>query len=386
MTSDEIRNLFRAITVWRRGDERAPHKPLLALYAIARLLRSRERMIPYAEVDRELGKLLIEFGPRRQSYHPEYPFWRLQNDGLWEVSPTEGLATRSSNTDVKKSELIEHNVHGGFLPEIYNKLSEDKHLVREIVQDLLDANFPESIHQDILDEVGIEFEIGTRVVIARSPDFRERILRAYEYSCAVCGFDVRLGTVPVALEAAHIKWHQAGGPDEERNGLALCTLHHKLLTAACSLYQTLCRSSSPRPPTAPADFKSGSLYIMAKGLECHSGPPITPMKTGLPGMCAKSSRDRSVTEANSAHRERKVFLSRSGEANFCLPSFRSDAQGIQRRGVSSRILKNRRRRSESHGAHRISPNRSETPARPRIDRLVQVLLRRQPTPRALICG
>jgi putative restriction endonuclease len=30
------------------------------------------------------------------------------------------------------------------------------------------------------------------------------------------------------LEAAHIKWHQAGGPDEEANGLALCALHHKL--------------------------------------------------------------------------------------------------------------------------------------------------------------
>jgi putative restriction endonuclease len=32
----------------------------------------------------------------------------------------------------------------------------------------------------------------------------------------------------VGLEAAHIKWHQAGGPDAEINGLALCALHHKL--------------------------------------------------------------------------------------------------------------------------------------------------------------
>ena len=152
----------------------------------------------------------------------------LLGDGVWEVSSTEGLSTRSGNTDVKKSELIEHNIHGGLVPEIYDKLSQDKHLAREIVQDLLNANFPESIHQDILDAIGIEFAIDTRLVIARSPDFRERILRAYEYSCAICGFDVRLGTVPVALEAAHIKWHQAGGPDEERNGLALCTLHHKL--------------------------------------------------------------------------------------------------------------------------------------------------------------
>jgi len=31
------------------------------------------------------------------------------------------------------------------------------------------------------------------------------------------------------LEAAHIKWHQAGGPDTIDNGLALCSLHHKLL-------------------------------------------------------------------------------------------------------------------------------------------------------------
>jgi putative restriction endonuclease len=190
MTPDEIRGRFNTITVWQRGGERAPHKPLLAIYAIARLLRGERRMIPYAEIDRELGKLLMEFGPRRQSYHPEYPFWRLQNDGLWEVSPTEGLTARRSNTDAKKSELLEQNVHGGFLPEIYDRLAQDKQLAREIVQDLLNANFPESIHQDILDAIGIEFAIETRIVIARSPDFRDRILRAYEYSCAICGFDM----------------------------------------------------------------------------------------------------------------------------------------------------------------------------------------------------
>ena len=53
------------------------------------------------------------------------------------------------------------------------------------------------------------------------------MLKAYEYRCAVCGFDVRLGSVSIALDAAHIRWHQAGGPDEETNGLALCVLHHK---------------------------------------------------------------------------------------------------------------------------------------------------------------
>ncbi|STE88777.1 putative restriction endonuclease [Escherichia coli] len=31
----------------------------------------------------------------------------------------------------------------------------------------------------------------------------------------------------VALEAAHIKWKQQGGPCEIPNGLALCAIHHK---------------------------------------------------------------------------------------------------------------------------------------------------------------
>lgn len=62
----------------------------------------------------------------------------------------------------------------------------------------------------------------------RDPAFRERVLRAYEYRCCVCGFDLRIGTVSAGLEAAHIQWHHTGGPDIEPNGLALCALHHKL--------------------------------------------------------------------------------------------------------------------------------------------------------------
>src|SRR5215468_9348034 len=62
----------------------------------------------------------------------------------------------------------------------------------------------------------------------RDPQFRQRVLTAYEWRCAVCGFDVRLGSVSIALDAAHVRWHQAGGPAVESNGLALCVLHHKV--------------------------------------------------------------------------------------------------------------------------------------------------------------
>jgi putative restriction endonuclease len=154
--ADELRRRFNSLTVWRRGGERAPHKPLLVIYAIARLLRGETRMVEYAEVDRDLGNLLLEFGPPRQSVHPEYPFWRLQNDELWELSRAEGLSTRRGNTDAKKSELLAHYVQGGFTTEVQDELARNKSLAAAVVQDLLAANFPATLHQDILDAVGID--------------------------------------------------------------------------------------------------------------------------------------------------------------------------------------------------------------------------------------
>jgi putative restriction endonuclease len=51
MIPDEIRERFNAITVWKRGGERAPCKPLFALYAIARARRGESPMVDYARVN-----------------------------------------------------------------------------------------------------------------------------------------------------------------------------------------------------------------------------------------------------------------------------------------------------------------------------------------------
>ena len=228
MDKEEVRKLITGLNVWKRGDQRAPHKPLRLLYALGRCLQGRSRLIPYEDVDRELKKLLLEFGPPRKSFHPEYPFWRLQSDGLWEIPGAEDLQKRKSNSDVPKSILLNNDVHGGLKREVYQVLARDKQFLAEMVSRILNASFPDSIHEDILQAVGIDLEKISAGAAARDPSFRNRILQAYEYQCAVCGFNVRIKDSLVALEAAHIKWHQAGGPDMENNGIALCSLHHKL--------------------------------------------------------------------------------------------------------------------------------------------------------------
>lgn len=218
---------FETLGVWKSAGKRAPHKPLLVLYAIGKLLRGESRLIPYCEVDEELGKLLQEFSPRRLKQGTQYPFWRLRNDGVWEITDADQIVTNSSG-DASKTDLLGRSVSGGFREAIATQLQNDSKLTLKIIHNLLDAHFPTSIHGDILQAVNIDLTLQAVNTRRRDSNFREDVLKAYEYKCAICGFDVRLRHLPIGLEAAHIKWHKAGGPNQVVNGLTLCVMHHKL--------------------------------------------------------------------------------------------------------------------------------------------------------------
>lgn len=240
MDRQELVNKVLHVKSWQRGGTRAPHKPLLLLYAIAKFLSGQDQ-IAYAEAEEDLRNLLADFGPWRKVYRPFEPFWRLQKDGLWEVASSSPFMEDSSG-GVSRQALLQKNAHGCLTKEIKTLLHKQPDFVQNIIEEILNANFPETIHEDILQAIGIDFqEVGHGIKRRkRCPKFREKVLQAYDYRCAVCGFDVRLGHTPIALEAAHIKWHQAGGPDTEKNSLALCALHHKLFDrGAFTLSDTL---------------------------------------------------------------------------------------------------------------------------------------------------
>lgn len=226
MTPNELRAAILGVKRWNRGDERAPNKPLMMAYALAKYIQGHGQMFSYEdEVDRDVHLLLKRFGPSRKAYHPEYPFWRLFNDGIWRLDNAEECIPRSSNTDAKKSELIKHQVNGGFSDEAYELLQNDTQLAIELLETILSENFPESIVPEITAQLGLEFTF--KQVQKRDPNFRKNVLRAYNYQCAICGYDLRMDDVSVGLEAAHIKWKQFHGPCEISNGLTLCVLHHK---------------------------------------------------------------------------------------------------------------------------------------------------------------
>ena len=237
MTRDQFLRALGSLNVWRRGDERAPHKPLLLLAALGRVSREKERLGSFRELESPLRELLKRFGPPRRSLRPEFPFWHLQTDGLWEIPGGERLPAGKSGRTVSAASLRNADLQAGFPEALDRLLRNDAELIEAAAARLLAAHFPDSYHTPIRDLVGLPEPMALEVPAGyattprrkRDPHFRRRVLTAYERRCAICDFDIRLDDDLLGLEAAHIKWHAADGPDTVPNGLALCRLHHHAL-------------------------------------------------------------------------------------------------------------------------------------------------------------
>ncbi len=247
----DLRERFLSLRRWRsESGRRAPHKPLLLLLAIGRCLRGEERLAPFAIVEQKLKELLATFGPPRQTLHPEFPFWRLRKDRIWEIDRPH-LVRQTTSRDAYVRDLREHSIAGGFLAADYTTLRANPSLAHELANAILHAHFPETYHADLLQATGIgHFGAGasphqdirqvaevadaegkvykTTLQRPRDAAFRQAVLKAYCERCAVCEFSVRLEGAVVAVEAAHVRWHNHAGPAVVRNGLALCSLHHRL--------------------------------------------------------------------------------------------------------------------------------------------------------------
>ncbi|MGW5848005.1 phosphorothioated DNA-binding restriction endonuclease [Streptomyces sp. NPDC055254] len=213
---------------WTRSGTRAPHKPLLFLYALSRFQQDAHGELRYSAVEEDLKRLLSEYGPPHKTT-PAYPFHHLVSDEVWEVRTDSGRGSPGSGV----RELRASGAAGRLAPELRAALRREPSLLGRMARTLLDLNFPPSLHDELCGAVGLELEpaeTGQVSTVRRQRDrrMRELVLAAYEYQCAFCGYDGRLGAVAVGLEAAHVRWWAFGGPDVVDNGLCLCSLHHRL--------------------------------------------------------------------------------------------------------------------------------------------------------------
>lgn len=241
----ELESRVAHLNVDRSGGKRKPHKPLLLLYAIARLVRFRERELPFDKVRAALLPLLGVYAPPVQARHqPELPYWHLRSDEVWELSGADHLELQAGGFPriggLRRTK--------GRIPERFARaLLEDPALVRRVVQRILDEHFEPSLHEDVLAAVGFDRDVLTPGVDSTLPDrvhendtehverlrrsacFRDDVLSAYDRRCALSGFQAMISGALFGVEAAHVHWHSKGGPSCVANGIALNPTLHKLL-------------------------------------------------------------------------------------------------------------------------------------------------------------
>lgn len=294
---------------------RAPHKPLVLLLALRRVAETSgeaDRLTPYVWYRELFPNLLAEFGPTTAfrgatPAKTANPFWRLQNGGPWEVSAT-GDAPEPDQTGAPGDRrLIDAECMAGFDADMDTWLRRSRANIDAAANRVLHAHFPETLHQEILDAVGLE--LATRTVRPRDPRFRREVLDAYGHRCAVCEGHVTLSGQAIAVEAAHIKWHQAHGPDEVRNGICLCPTHHVCFDRGAWTLDDHCRlvasgrvdefppehgtvvkhhGSTLRVPSR-ADASPAAEFIQWHRREVFRDPERTPTSQTTPHMCAPTT-------------------------------------------------------------------------------------------------
>ena len=176
----------------------------------------------------------------------------MQSDGVWTLTgigePREVLGPPPPKRTLRDG------VSGGFAAGVADAFAADPTLVRRITASLVAGHFPASLRGDVLASVGLPAEWADGVAEPEVMDaddpglagFRPSVLTAYRYRCAVCGFNVRLGTRTLALDAAHVRWRQAGGANEVTNGIAMCALHHRLFDAGAFTLAAMEPDTLPR--------------------------------------------------------------------------------------------------------------------------------------------
>jgi putative restriction endonuclease len=231
LDDEQVLGMFAKLRRFQHDGTRAPHRALLVLTALGRLARNRSSASPFAEIQPQLAELISAFGPQSSTQPAKSAadtFTELGRDAVWLLD---------ADVTVAQTEPLHAEVSGRFVPEIEAALKRSNRLSAKVARLLVDLNFPETLASDVLAGAGLEPDLVRRAGdIGRSLPTQHRpragwasdILNGWDRKCAFCGFDGHVGPLAVGLEPAHVRWFTLDGPDDLDNGLALCTLHHKL--------------------------------------------------------------------------------------------------------------------------------------------------------------
>ena len=148
MKNQEVLNKFKSIRVYKENNQISLHKPILLLYALAQCFHGKERLLGFREIDNAFQDMFLKLDVQGKSENAYYPFGKLENDGIWEVTGSK-ILRRTSVGHLHKKELLDNDVTGGFIEEIYNVLKQDNELLRSVFEYILKTYINSKLHDRV---------------------------------------------------------------------------------------------------------------------------------------------------------------------------------------------------------------------------------------------
>lgn len=123
----------------------------------------------------------------------------------------------------------------------------------------------------------------TKESTIRTRGFRQAIIRAYDYRCAICGMKINSpDSMLWEVEAAHIVPHSCLGRDDIWNGLALCRLHHWAFDVGwLTLQDDYSIKISSKISSLPADYGKLGDYDFLRAISLKQIMISLPSKNAL---------------------------------------------------------------------------------------------------------
>jgi hypothetical protein len=153
----DIFQLFKSIRTYQEGSVPSLHKPVMLLIALSHCYKNNMRMMQFSQLDNEFKSLFLKFNIEGKFQNSHYPFGKLENDGIWEVENSKNLK-RTIVGHLYKTELLDNEISGGFIEEIYEVLNCDKKLIIYIVNYILNQYFSYQQHSQLLSALDFPIE------------------------------------------------------------------------------------------------------------------------------------------------------------------------------------------------------------------------------------
>ncbi|MEV5010653.1 HNH endonuclease [Streptomyces sp. NPDC055692] len=257
LTSAELLDRVGSLNTHRHPGNKAPsrHQPLALLWAASRIAAGKPRLAPWSCFRAEVSPLLAEFGLPGSKVTPEYPFWHLKGNDLWEVHGIESDASSMPQPGIfnrvqpvaglthAAAELLQNpltRLEAVFkLCSTYLDDVDQRELLSRVglagyatADGLLDDG-DDGRGQEAADEKRATGPTARRESTAsrliRDAAIANRVKELHGHVCQVCGTRLQYKHRPYS-EAAHIRGLGSphDGPDELQNLLCLCPNHHVL--------------------------------------------------------------------------------------------------------------------------------------------------------------